>query len=353
MALKALSVPAGVFMRPTIYTVAQRAGVSISTVSRVLNDYPLVKAETRAKVLQAVEALGYQPNASARSLAANTTGTIAVVFPKLSGPFFSALIHGAEIAASESGYHLLIYGASGAALGADNRTLGILTTKVDGLVLASSGVSRCYIRDLQRQNLPVVVLGEGPSGAPVDSIQPDNLRGAAKIVTHLIEHGYRRIALIKGPAARTHASDREQGYRKALGDHGLPCYAELVIAGAFDENSGYTAMQRLLQQDPVPDAVFAANDQMAIGALAAIHESGLRVPEDIALVGFDDIETARYTHPPLTTVHQDLLGQGRLAVNMLLGRINGAQSAVETKVLPAELVVRRSCGCAPENVSPE
>ena len=338
-------------MRPTIYTVAEHAGVSISTVSRVLNDQSLVKAETKAKVLRAVEALGYQPNASARSLAANTTGTIAVIFPKLSGPFFSALIHGAETAASDSGYHLLIYGASGVTLGADNQTLGMLTTKVDGLVLASSAVSRCYIRDLQRQNLPVVVLGAEPpsSGTPVDSIQPDNAGGAEKMMTHLIEHGYRRIAMIKGPATRTHASDRERGYRKALQEHGLPCCDELVVAGAFDENSGYTAMQYLLQQAPVPDAVFAASDQMAIGAMAAIHESGLRIPEDIALVGFDDIETAQYTHPPLTTVHQDLFGQGQLAVRMLLARINGATSAAETQRLPTALVIRRSCGCMPDN----
>jgi DNA-binding LacI/PurR family transcriptional regulator len=156
--------------------------------------------------------------------------------------------------------------------------------------------------------------------------------------------------MIKGPAARTHASDREHGYRKALQAHGLPCYAELAIAGAFDENSGYTAMQHLLRQDPVPDAVFAASDQMAIGAMAAIHESGLRVAEDIALVGFDDIVTAQYMSPPLTTVHQDLLGQGQLAVRMLLARINGAESAVETKILPAELVIRRSCGCRPESI---
>jgi len=340
-------------MRPTIYTVAQQAGVSIATVSRVLNNYPLVKAETKAKVLQAMEALGYQPSACARGLAANTTGTIALIFPKLSGPFFSALIHGAEIAASDSDYHLLIYGAAGATLGADNQTLGMLTTKVDGLILASPGVSRCYIRDLQHQNLPVVVLGEEPFGAPVDSIQPDNVGGAEKIVTHLIKHNYRRIAMIKGPEAKTHASDREHGYRKALRDHGLHCYAELVIAGAFNESSGYTAMQRLLLQNPVPDAVFAASDQMAIGAMAAIHESGLRVPEDIALVGFDDIETAQYMHPPLTTVHQDMLGQGQLAVNLLLARINGAESAVETKILPTTLVIRRSCGCTLANIISE
>ncbi len=332
-------------MRPTIYTVAEKAGVSIATVSRVLNANGPVSEQTRAKVRHAMDALGYQPNASARGLAANTTSTIALVFPKLSGPFFSQLIRGAEIAASDSEYHLLIYGASGEILGADNQTLGMLTTKVDGLILASSGVSHCYIRDLQRQNLPVVVLGEDPTDIPADSIQPDNVGGAEKMVTHLIEHGYRRIAMIKGPATRVHAIDRERGYQKALRSRGLPFYSELVISGAFDEDGGYTAMQHLLQQDHVPDAVFASSDQMAIGAIAAIHESGLRVPEDIALVGFDDIETARYMQPPLTTVRQDMLGQGQLAVRMLIARINGKASDVETEILPTTLVIRRSCGC--------
>lgn len=332
-------------MTATIYTVAERAGVSIATVSRVLNGTARVSDQTLARVRRAMEELGYQPNASARGLAGSTTGTIALVFPKLSGPFFSELIRGAEIAASDSGYHLLIYGASGDILGVNNQTLGLLTTKTDGLILASSGVSRCYIQDLQRRELPVVVLGEEPSDIQVNSIQPDNVGGAEKIVTHLIEHGYRRIAMLRGPETSTHASDREHGYREALRLHKLPTINALVVAGAFNEKGGYTAMQSLFQKKSVPDAVFAASDQMAIGAMAAIHERGLRVPEDIALVGFDDIETGRYMNPPLTTVHQDMLGQGQLAVQMLLAMINGLQTPVETKVLPATLVIRQSCGC--------
>ena len=332
-------------MTATIYTVAERAGVSIATVSRVLNGTARVSDQTLARVQRAMEELGYQPNAAARGLASSTTGTIALVFPKLSGPFFSELIRGAEMAASDANYHLLIYGASGDVLGSDNQTLGMLTTKADGLILASSGVSRCYIRDLLRRELPVVVLGEQPSDIPVNGIQPDNVGGATKIVTHLIEHGYRSIALIRGPETSTHASDRERGYREALQRHGLRYVDALVIAGAFNEKGGYIAMQSLLQQEPVPEAVFASSDQMAIGAMAAIHEQGLRVPGDIALVGFDDIETGRYMNPPLTTVHQDMLGQGQMAVRMLISRINGTEAAVETKVFPTAVVIRQSCGC--------
>jgi LacI family transcriptional regulator len=168
-------------------------------------------------------------------------------------------------------------------------------------------------------------------------------------VTHLLEHGYRRIGLIQGPTAQTHAKDRLRGYCDALHNYGLSCVPELMIPGAFDEHSGYAAMQQLLQQQPRPEAVFAANDQMAIGAMAVVYENGLRIPEDVALAGFDDIEPARYLRPPLTTVHQDIVGQGQLAVRMLLARMQGSEAPPETRVIPTELVIRRSCGCnAPE-----
>jgi len=332
-------------MRPTIYTVAEEAGVSIATVSRVLNGNARVSEETRARVSRAMATLNYQPNASARGLAANTTGTLALVFPALSGPFFSTLIQGAETEACESGYHLLIYGTSGDTLGTENQTLGLLASKVDGMILATESVSHCYLQELRDQAVPIVMLGGAPSDIVVDSISPDNVEGAANMVAHLIGHGYRRIAMIRGPETQSHASDREIGYQKALRDHGLLFHPELVIAGAFDERSGYVAMLRLLQQVPIPEAVFAANDQMAIGAMAAIRENGLRVPEDIALAGFDDIETARYVQPPLTTVHQDIYGQGQLAVRMLVARVNEADAAIENREIPTKLVIRQSCGC--------
>jgi LacI family transcriptional regulator len=332
-------------MRPTIRTVAAEAGVSIATVSRFLNGNAHINAETEARVRKAIADLGYLPNASARGLATKTMMTIALIFPKLSGPFFSELIRGAETEASAAGYHLLIYGIAGSTAGDEDQTLGLLTTKVDGLILASQSVRQNYLKNLQRQAIPVVLLGEEPDGITGDNIRPDNAGGATQIVTHLLEHGYRRIGLIQGPATQTHAKDRLRGYCDALHNYELSCTPELIVPGAFDERSGYTAMQQLLQQQPRPEAVFAANDQMAIGAMAAVYESGLRIPEDIALAGFDDIEPARYLRPSLTTVHQDIVGQGQLAVRMLLARINNSQAPVETCVIPTELVIRRSCGC--------
>lgn len=336
-------------MRPTIRTVAARAGVSIATVSRFLNGSVHINAETEARVRKAIDDLGYLPNAAARGLATNTTMTIALIFPKLSGPFFSELIRGAETEASAAGYHLLIYSVTGSTAEDEAPTLGSLTTKVDGLILASRGVPQNDVRDLQRQGTPIVLLGEEPGEIAGDSIRPDNAGGAVQMVTHLLEHGYRRIAFIQGPETQTHAQERLRGYCDALHACGLPCAPELIVSGAFDEHSGYAAMQQLLHLRPRPEAVFAANDQMAIGAMAAIYESGLRIPEDVALAGFDDIEPARYLRPPLTTVHQDMTRQGQLAVQMLLARIQGSEAPPETRVLPTELVIRRSCGCnAPE-----
>lgn len=340
-------------MRPTIHTVAERAGVSTATVSRFLNGSTRVSEETAAKVQCAIDELDYVPNASARGLAMNTTGTLALIFPKLSGPFFSEVIRGAEIGARETGYHLLIYGASSGTTPNRNQTLELLATKADGLILASELISTTHIQSLQRRRVAVVVLGGKPEGISVDSVRPDDFGGAVKAIDHLIEHGYRRIAMISGPITRRHTDDRRMGYQTALHTHGLPCYPELMTAGAFDEESGYAAMRRLLQHKPGPDAVFAANDQMAIGAMAAVRESGLRVPDDIAMIGFDDIEPARYVQPALTTVHQDMLGQSQYAVRLLVSRIDRSEGEIETKVMPTHLIIRRSCGCPMSSSSSE
>lgn len=330
-------------MRPTIYTVAEKAGVSIATVSRVLNESPNVRETTRRKVRRAIDELGYQPSASARGLASSTTRTLALIFPRLSGPFFSELIRGAEAEAYRYHYHLLIYGSRDD--DEDEELLQTLATKADGLILAGACACRSFVEGMAEAGLPIVLLGRKAEGFALDSIRPDNAGGAERAVAHLAEHGYERIGLIGGPPGQTHADDREAGYRSALLSHGLPWDPEMIVRGNYEETSGYEAMLALLALSSRPRAVFAANDQMAIGALAAARVFGLRVPEDVALVGFDDIEAARYLLPALTTVRQDIYEQGELAVQLLLSRMADPETPARTRLIPTPLVIRRSCGC--------
>jgi LacI family transcriptional regulator len=331
-------------MRPTIYTVAQQAGVSISTVSRVLNNQSLVKAETKAKVLQAVEALGYQPSASARGLALNSTETIAIIFPRVSGPFFSEIIQGAEVEAQQYQYHLLLYSVY--AQQGDERLLRFLSGKVDGMILTTSCVSDAYVRGLQRQRIPFVLLGQEKEGIVADTVMPDNRQGACEVMTHLVmHHRYQRIAFVGRTQDRAHSHARYEGYCQALQRADLPLDAALVVRGDFDEPSGYRAMAQLLDLPRPPQAVFFANDQMALGALAAAREKHVHVPDDVAIVGFDDIQMATYAQPSLTTVRQETRRQGALAIQRLLQRIDDPDVGAKTLVLPTHLVARRSCGC--------
>ena len=332
-------------MRPTIYTVAQRAGVSTATVSRVLNNSPQVKDETRAKVLNALEELGYQPSASARGLALSSTETIALIFPQVSGPFFSEIIQGAEAEAHQHHYHLLIYGVHDRE-GSD-QLLRFLSSKVDGLILTTSWVNQRYVKGLMQQRVPFVLLGQEMDGVVADCIRPSNRNGAYQVVTHLIQHhGYQRIAFVGSSQNMAHSRARYRGYCQALQAASLQKDASLIAHGEFDEASGYRAMTQLLDLAAPPQAVFFANDQMAIGALAAARERQVRVPDDIAIAGFDDIEAAAYAQPPLTTVRQAIRKQGELAVQLLLQRMAHPDARAETLVLPTELVIRRSCGCS-------
>ncbi len=332
-------------VRLTIYTVAEEAGVSIATVSRVLNDSPKVKEETRAKVLRAVEKLGYQPNASARGLALKRTEIIALIFPDISGPFYSEVIRGVESEVSQQNYNLLIYGTYGKASSA--RFLRFLPTKVDGLILMTRSVDDEYIFYLYRQRIPFVLLDREIGELEVDCVLTDNVEGAYKAVEHLIQHGYQRVAFIGGPPDSPDSNARFEGYRQALKDYGLPMLAHLVEWGNFLQLGGYQAMNRLLDRSDSPLAVFIANDEMAIGAIEAVRGRGLSVPGDIAIVSFDDIEMASYVHPPLTTVRQPIRQFGVLAVRMLLRRIKDPEAEAKTVLLPAQLVIRRSCGCEP------
>ena len=330
-------------MRPTIYTVAEKAGVSIATVSRVLNNSAKTTEETRAKVLKAVQELGYQPRAAARCLARNTTETIALVFPDISGPFFSEIIRGIEIEAHRHRYHLLVYGLHGD--GKDDPLLPFPSTRVDGMILGSH-CDRAHIRSLHRQGIPLVLLCDQVDGIVADSIQPNSYDGAYEAVSHLIQHGYQRIAFIGRCATSRKGNARFNAYRRALQDHSWPSDSQWVMDGDYSERSGQRAMGELLELPQPPRAVFAANDQMAIGALDAVRNRGLRVPADVAIIGFDDIPAAAYVQPSLTTIRRDIRESGELAVQLLVRRINDPEAKAENVVLPTQLVVRRSCGCS-------
>lgn len=331
-------------MKPTIYSIAAQAGVSIATVSRAFNGSPRISQATRERILRIAREMGYQPSAPARSLALSTTETLALIFPQISGPYFSEFINGAESAAREHNYHLLVYSSPDA--GQDDPLLRLLPARTDGIILATRYSRPDYIYELHQRRFPFVLLSRETPGLLTNRLQPDNEDGALAVTRHLIEtHGCRRVALISGPADQPHSSERLQGYRRALAEAGL---AEQVAAGNFDEASGYAAALRLLDARPAPQAVFAANDQMAVGAVAAARERGLRVPEDLAVAGFDDIPTARYVQPALTTVNLSIYGQGQQAVRLLLEQI--AQPDLPPRVIriPTRLVVRRSCGCEPD-----
>lgn len=339
-------------MSASIKEVALKAGVSIATVSRVLNDKGPVAVETRQRILAAIEQLRYVPHGAARSLITNQTDTMGVLLPDLYGEFFSEVIRGIDLAARRSGFHVLISGfhSDRAEIEA---VLRALRGRVDGLIVLSPDVDAQSLRRNLPETLPVVLLNtpvEGPvagDGTAFDAINVDNHGGAFAMVRHLAGLGHRRIALIRGPEENADARERLRGYRDALRSLKLERSDALELGGDFSEESGYRAGQRLLTLEPRPAAVFAANDSMAIGCLFALRDAGVRVPGDVALAGFDDIPIARYITPPLSSVHVPIAELGTRAMERLLhavDRKNGHERRQET--VATTLVVRGSCGGA-------
>jgi len=338
----------------SIKEVALKAGVSIATVSRVINDKGPVAVETRQRILAAIEQLRYVPHGAARSLITNQTDTIGVLLPDLYGEFFSEVIRGVDLAARRNGFHVLISGfhSDRAEIEA---VLRALRGRVDGLIVLSPDVDAQGLRRNLPETLPVVLLNtpvhrpvraQG-NGVAFDAINVDNHGGAFAMVRHLAALGHRRIALIRGPAENADARERLRGYRDALRAEGIAPSPALEIPGDFSEDSGYRAGRQLLNLEPRPDAVFAANDSMAIGCLFALREAGVEVPGDVALAGFDDIPIARYVTPSLSSVHVPIAELGTRAMERLLHAVehkNAHERRQET--VPTTLVVRGSCGGA-------
>jgi LacI family transcriptional regulator len=324
----------------TIKDVAAQAGVSVATVSRVLNEKGLVREDTVARVLGAAAALNYVPHGGARSLSTRRTSTVGVVLPDLHGEFFSEMIRGIDVAARRRGYHLLVSG-SHSEWSEMSAVLLAVRGRVDGLIVMAPEIEAGGIASWLPSGLPVVLLNGRVEGAW--SVTVDNRQGASSMMRHLLSLGHREIAFISGPDGNADATERLRAWHDAMRDAGVGHIDELLVQGDFSETAGYEAGYTILSRARRPTAVFGANDAMAIGALCAIREQGVRVPEEIAVVGFDDIPIARFVSPPLTTVSVEIAELGRQAFELLLeaGEPDG-QPRLE--VLPTHLVIRESCG---------
>ncbi len=329
-------------MAATIKDVAREAKVSVATVSRAINGLGSVSEAARLRVVQAAAALRYVPHGAARSLITRRTNTIGVLLPDLYGEFFSELIRGIDQAARERGFHILVSSSHGDA-GEVATALLTMCGRVDGVLVMSPHVDEAILRNTLTAALPVVLMNTPVPDSRHPSIMVDNFEGAYAMVAHLIGTGYRSIAMIGGPNANHDALERERGYRQALADL-LPGASPQLLDGDFSEESGHLAGQRIAAMPERPDAVFAANDMMAIGCLFALREAGLNVPADIGLAGFDDIPIARYITPPLTTVRVRIATLGQKALECVLACLGKGEPLETTnQTLPTELVIRDSC----------
>ena len=323
--------------KPTITDVARRAGVSKSLVSLVMRNERHVSARRREAVRKAATALGYRPNAMARSLKQRHTGILGVMVSDLHNPFFADVVDGIHDQAARSGYRVLIDTANPLTAQQDDAIETLLELRVDGLILAGLLSESRVIVEAGRE-LPVVLVGRAARAPSLDSVTNDDWAGAVAVVRHCASLGHRRIAHIDGGQVAG-ADARRRGYEDAMRDLRLRKYST-VIPGAYSEEGGHSGALVLLDRRPRPTAIFAANDMAAIGALNAIEERGLSVPDDVSLVGYDNTSLAALRHLSLTTVHQPRLEMGQMAVSMLLDRLDNRKSQPRRAVLSPSLVVR-------------
>ena len=318
--------------------VARLAGVSTAVVSHVLNGTKRVSPQTSARVNDAVAMLGYRPNRTARSLRMGSSEMLGMVVPDATNQFFSTLAHEVERVAGERGYTILIANADGS-LRMERRQLELLVSRgVDGLFVCSN-VAEPDVRELQDAHIPVVLLNQFDRQPGVSSVGVDLFRGAADAVAHLAEHGHRTIGFVEGRTFAGIGDAREAGWRCAITEGGLT--AGPVVLEPFSARGGYEAGQRLVNEGTLPSALFVGSDQLGIGLLRALHEAGVRVPEDVAIVSFDGTIESEFCWPPLTTMAQPIDLMARAAVDALID--NDARKT--NQVFLPTLIRRVSCGC--------
>lgn len=328
----------------TVMDVARASGVSGATVSRVLSGYEFVKESTRSRVLEAVDRLGYVANLQARSLAAGRSQIIGLLVPNLDNGYVGTIIQGIDKALERANYDLILYTSHRYPSKESFYVSAIASGLTEGLLLVAPQVPATYLDFLRNRNFPYVLIDQADSNENSPVVEANNWQGAYDATCYLCQSGHTRIAFITGALAIRSAVDRLRGYKAALTDCGIPIRNELIIEGDYQQRSGYEAAKRLLNpNDPPPTAIFASNDLSAFGAMDAARECGFRIPDDISIIGFDDVPQSMIAYPKLTTVRQPLEQMGQIAVRMLLEHIKDRSHPPQRVTLSTQLVLRDSC----------
>jgi LacI family transcriptional regulator len=332
-------------MPVTIREVAERAGVSTMTVSRVLNESSRVQPETRQKVELAIAELGYVPNSLARGLSSQKTGVLALIVPDVANPFFTKAVRGAENVAWRNGYRAILCNTENDITREKAYLADMLAQRVEGLIIApTSDLSRRQLNLVVQHQVPFVMMDRAVEGLDNDLVEGDNAGGSRRLVEHLISLGHRRIAMVNGPMDISTSRDRLKGYRQALEAANIAYDPALVIQTTVDQLGGYRAGKQLLEFRERPTAVFTVNNLTAVGVVQVVREVGLNIPEDLALVCFDDIEIASIICPFVTVMAQPAESFGTIALQLLLDRISGRAVERRHVTLSPELIIRESCG---------
>jgi LacI family transcriptional regulator len=337
-------------MKITIKDIAKMSGVSQATVSKIINNYDHVGEETRKKVLEIMEQTGYRPAFTAKTLTTKKSNIIGVIYAgkvnaDLNHPFFVDVVNSFKKTVGALGYDLLFFSNEKFFESEEDYLARGRYFQVDGCIVIGGEEIEPSIHDLDQSEIPCIGIDIPLSGNKSGYLMTDNYKVSAKVVEHFYLLGHREIAYIGGKKDSTISGLRTEGFKKAMGEFGLPIRDEWMLCGNFFEESGYAAMLKLLNAEDFPKAIFAASDLMAFGAIRALKEKGLKIPDDTAVIGCDDIDACRYIDPPLTTIRQDKVKIGKLAAYMLVDLINKQMESSSVLVEP-ELMVRVSCGAS-------
>ena len=326
-------------MKVSIFDVAKKAGLSVVTVSRVLNNASTVREKNRQKVLQAMKDLDYHPNAAARSLAKGKTGVIGMIVTTLQDSYLDNIVQTVSVLLRDHGYYLALSVANHPLEEGAGSYL-IQEDRVDGLLILAAVDEEPYVMELKKRKIPFVLIDNQKNHPAVSSVTVDNFKGGYEAAKHLIDLGHRSIAHIQGPQYFLSAIERERGFMQAMKEEGLEPFS--IEPGEFTIQSGYDIVQKWLAQGQMPTGLFAADDFTAIGAINALRQAGCRIPDDVSVIGYDDQSLASELRPRLTTIRQPAVQMGKMAVDVLMKQINGVNRRSTTLKLNPDIIVRES-----------